>query len=88
MSNTAGVLTEGSFGTVWCLYIWGMDADCGEWETLEEIYHVKPSVDALKERFKYHSVKESFFETLVEKGEAYGGGYDNWHFTLEEKKVV
>ena len=73
---------------VWCLFHWARDAECDEWEQLEQIYLNKPTKKQLQKKLQYHVVCDGFFDTLLEKGEAWGKGYDNWHFSLEERECI
>ena len=87
LKNALGAIqTEGN--SVWVLSVYAMDAEGEEWQQLDTLYQNKPTKEILEKKLKYHAVRSGFVETLLEKGEAYGGGYDNWHFELEEINCV
>lgn len=76
---------------VWVLTQICRDRDGEEWETLDCLFQEKPTVEKLREKFKYHNLRPNFIEDLDRLGWADSkawGGWDDFHFRICEEECI
>lgn len=76
---------------VWTVIQICRDGDGEEWECLDSIYKNKPTIEQLQQKFANYRMRPGFIEDLCRLGWADSknwGGYDPWHFRVQEEECI